>query len=70
MQSDPILGSSVHKTGIDQAVIAGSLAQLKTFGITDNVLNSIVMGGSSSAINENISLSRFGKRFHSFCLNS
>lgn len=70
MQAGPVLGSSISKPGVDQSVIAGSLAQLKTFGITDNLLNSIVLGGSSSAINEEISLSRFGKRFHSFCLNS
>jgi len=70
MQSRPILGSSVSKPGVDQAVIVGSLSQLKTFGITDNVLNSIVLGGSNSAINENISLSRFGTRFYSFCLKS
>ena len=70
MQSGQILGSSVSKPGVDQAVIAGSLAQLKTFGITDNVLNSIFLGGNSSGINENISLSRFGRRFHSFCLKS
>jgi hypothetical protein len=69
-QSAPLNGSSIIKPGVDQSLIAGSLAQLKTFGITNNVLTSIVLGGSSSAVNENISLSNFGKRFHSFCLNS
>lgn len=69
-QAAPIIGSSISAPGVDQSLIAGSLAQLKTFGITDNLLTSIVLGGSGSAINEQVSLSKFGKKFHDFCLNS
>jgi hypothetical protein len=69
-QPTALQASAISKPGVDQALIAGSLAQLKTFGITEGTLDSIVFGGGGNAINENISVSRFGKRFHSFCLNS
>lgn len=69
-QPAAIQASTISKPEVDQALIAGSLAQLKTFGITEGALNSIVFGGGGNAINENISLSTFGQRFHSFCLNS
>jgi len=69
-QAAAVQASTVSKPGVDQALIAGSLAQLKNFGITDGALNSIVFGGGGNAINEDISVSMFGRRFHSFCLNS
>lgn len=65
-----VQASTISKPGVDQAVIVGSFAQLKTFGIVEGELADIVFGGGGNAINENISLSRFGQRFHSFCLNS
>ena len=70
VQQGPVISSSISKNGVDQSLIAGALAQLKTFGITDNVFANLLLGGSSSGINENISLSSFGRRFHNFCLNS
>lgn len=69
-QTSSVLGSSITKPGVDQSLITGALAQLKTFGIIDSILANIFLAGSSSAINENISLSPFGKKFHIFCLNS
>ncbi|EHQ89866.1 hypothetical protein [Desulfosporosinus youngiae] len=69
-QRAAIQASTISKPGVDQALIAGSLAQLKTYGIMEGALNSIVFGGAGNSINENISLSKFGQRFHSFCLNS
>jgi hypothetical protein len=67
-QSGTVKGSSIIKPGVDQAVIAGSIAQLKTLGLAESSLDSIVIGGSRGAIHENIALSNFGRKFHDFCL--
>jgi hypothetical protein len=69
-QSVPVPGSGITKPGVDQAVIIGSMAQLKTFGIIEGTLASIVIGGGSGGLNEDFLLSRFGRMFHAFCLNS
>lgn len=67
-QLSPIEGNSISKPGVEQAVIVGSIAQLKNNGLIDAAVNSIVIGSSSGSINENITLSKFGKRFNEFCL--
>lgn len=67
-QSGTIVGSSINKPGTDQALIEGSIAQLKTYGLVEGTLNSIVIGGNENGINENISLSQFGRKVHAFCL--
>lgn len=69
-QTAPTMGSSITKPGVDSALITGSLAQLKTYGVVLSVLNSIGFGNRGGSINEDISLSSFGRRFHAFCLNS
>jgi len=68
-QASPVQGSSISNPGIEQAVISGSIAQLKNFGLIDGELNSIVFGGAGNSINENIVLSNFGKKFNAFCLS-
>lgn len=58
----------IIKPGVEQAVILGSVAQLKNYGLLESTVNSIVIGGSNGSINENIILSKFGIRFNEFCL--
>ena len=66
-QSGPVQGSSISKPGVEQALISGSVAQLKTYGLAQSTLNSIVFGGAGNVIHESLALSDFGRRFHSFC---
>lgn len=68
-QTSQVQGSSISKPGVEQAVISGSIAQLKNFGLIDGELNSIVFGGAGNSINENIVLSKFGQKFNGFCLS-
>lgn len=68
-QSGAIIGSNINKPGIDKALIEGSIAQLKTYGLVVGALNSIVIGGRGNGIHENIVLSQFGRKFHAFCLS-
>lgn len=67
-QSHPITGATIQKTGVEGAIIQGSISQLKNYGIIEGSLDSIVFGGTGNAINENISLTAFGRKFHEFCL--
>lgn len=67
--TSPVQASSISNPGIEQAVINGSIAQLKNFGLIEGVLNSIVFGGGGNSINENIVLSNFGRKFNVFCLS-
>ena len=68
-QQTAVQSISISIPGVDQVLIRASLAQLKNFGITESSLNSVIYIGSGNVINEDISLSKFGQRFHHFCLN-
>lgn len=67
-QAGPIAGATIQKPGTENAIIQGSISQLKNYGVVEGSLNSIVIGGPGSAINENILLTTFGEKFHHFCL--
>lgn len=67
-QSSAVTSNAISKPGVEQAVILGSLAQLKNYGLIEATVNSIVVGGTNGLINENVSLSKFGIKFNDFCL--
>lgn len=67
-QSSAVTSNTISKPGVEQAVILGSLAQLKNYGLIESTVNSIVVGGSNGSINENVTLSKFGIKFNDFCL--
>lgn len=67
-QSSAVTSNTIYKPGVEQAVILGSLAQLKNYGLIESTVNSIVVGGSNGSINENVTLSKFGIKFNDFCL--
>lgn len=67
-QQSAIIAANIQKPGTENAVIQGSIAQLKNYGIIEGSLKEIVFGGSGNAINENVSLTAFGRKFHEFCL--
>lgn len=67
-QPSAVKSNKILKPGVEQAVILGSLAQLKNYGLIESTVNSIVLGESNGSINENITLSKFGIRFNNFCL--
>lgn len=60
--------NTISKQGVEQAVILGSVAQLKNYGLIESTVNSIVIDSSNGSINENITLSKFGIGFNNFCL--
>lgn len=64
----PINSNSISNPYYATSLIKGSISQLKNYGLIDASLDSIIMGGPASAINENIGLSEFGSRFHNFCI--
>jgi len=68
IQSSAVTSNTISKPGVEQAVILGSLAQLKNYGLIESTVNSIVVGGSNGSINENVTLSKFGIKFNDFCL--
>lgn len=68
-QSSAVTSNTIAKPGVEQAVILGSLAQLKNYGLIESTVNSIVVGGSNGSINENVTLSKFGIKFNDFCLH-
>jgi len=68
-QPSAVTSNTISKPGVEQAVILGSLAQLKNYGIIESTVNSIVVGGSNGSINENVTLSKFGIKFNNFCLH-
>ena len=68
-QSSAVTSNTISKPGVEQAVILGSLAQLKNYGLIESTVNSIVVGGSNGSINENVTLSKFGIKFNDFCLH-
>ncbi len=67
-KSSAVTSNTISKPGVEQAVILGSLAQLKNYGLIESTVNSIVVGGSNGSINENVTLSKFGIKFNDFCL--
>jgi hypothetical protein len=67
-QPSAVTSNTISKPGVEQAVILGSLAQLKNYGLIESTVNSIVVGGSNGSINENVTLSKFGIKFNNFCL--
>lgn len=67
-QSGEVAGATIQKPGTEEAIIQGAISQLKNFGLVVGSLNSIVFGGAGNAINENVSLTAFGRKFHQFCL--
>lgn len=67
-QSSAVTSNTISKPGVEQAVILGSLAQLKNYGLIESTVNSIVVGGLNGSINENVTLSKFGIKFNNFCL--
>lgn len=67
-QSSAVTSNTITKPGVEQAVILGSVAQLKNYGLIEAIVNSIVLGGSNGSINENVTLSKFGIKFNIFCL--
>lgn len=68
-QSSAVTSNTISKPGVEQAVILGSLAQLKNYGLIESTVNSIVVGGLNGSINENVTLSKFGIKFNNFCLH-
>jgi hypothetical protein len=68
-QSSAVTSNTISKPGVEQAVILGSLAQLKNYVLIESTVNSIVVGGSNGSINENVTLSIFGIKFNDFCLH-
>lgn len=68
IQSSAVTSNTISKPGVEQPVILGSLAQLKNYGLIESTVNSIVVGGSDGSINENVTLSKFGVKFYTFCL--
>lgn len=68
-QPSAVTSNTISKPGVEQAVILGSIAQLKNYGIIESTVNSIVVGGTNGSINENITLSKFGIKFNGFCLH-
>lgn len=68
-QTAPIVQGSINKPNVDTSVIQASINQLKNLGLVQSILNGISIGGNTSGMNESISLTSFGKKFHSFCLN-
>lgn len=69
-QSAPIQGSSISVSGVESSVVAGSLAQLRNFGLIQGELNSIVFAPGGNQIHEMFSISKLGQRFNAFCLAS
>jgi hypothetical protein len=67
-QAGMIDSLSFKKHGIEEPLIQGSIYKLKSWGIISAKLGSISLGGPAGGIHENITLSEFGKRFLSFCL--
>src|SRR5690554_1614761 len=68
-QSQPISIKNIRKPGIEQSLIIGSINRLKSYGIVETMLDSIVFGSVGNAINENVKISNFGLRFHLFCID-
>ena len=68
-QSSPVTSHSLKKPGVEQAVLLGSVAQMKNYGIINGVLNEILFGKDSNLIDEKINLTDFGKQFHDFCIS-
>ncbi len=70
MQSGPVAASNIVSKGTEKAVILGAISQLKNYGIIEGKLNNIVFSGiGDNAINEDVSLTELGRKFHHFCLN-
>ncbi len=67
-QSGPVIDKNINKNGTSPALVQGAIAQLKILGLIDSKLHGIVFGGSGNAMNEEISLSDFGRNFHNFCM--
>ncbi|WP_337529232.1 hypothetical protein [Zhenhengia sp.] len=67
-QPSAIKQGDITKPGVESALIQGSINQLKNLGLIKGVLNQISFGGTGNSINEDISLTSFGQKFHTFCL--
>lgn len=68
-QNKPIPSNGISMRGVDSSLILGSLNQLKTFGLIKMELDSISFTNLGGAMNEKVSISEFGKSFHSFCIS-
>ncbi len=67
-QQNPIPSNGISIHGVDSSLITGSINQLKTFGLVKMKLDSIAFTNMGGAMNEKVSMSQFGKKFHEFCL--
>lgn len=67
-RDEPTLANQINKPGVDQALITGSIGQLRNHGLITTQLNSLAFGGGGGQMNESVSVSEFGQRFHNFCV--
>jgi hypothetical protein len=65
----PVISNQIQKPGVDQALIKGAVGQLVNHGLLNSQLNSIAFGSGGGQMDESISVSKFGSRFHDFCIN-
>lgn len=62
---------SMNKPGTEQYAIVGAIGRLKARGFLIAYQNSFAVGGGAdNSLQEIVRVSPFGKRFHSFCLET
>ena len=65
----PIKTSHVVLSGIEPALVFGSIKQLVIHGLFNSQLDSISFGSNGGQMDEIISVSEFGMQFHEFCIH-
>ena len=68
LRTPDVIDANISKPGTDISLIKSSILQLENDGLVIATLNSITLGESQAGMPMRLTVSEFGKRFNSFCL--